>query len=310
MPAMSASASIDIRSPLSRVHEVLTDFESWPSWSPWLYTEPDAKLDFVGVTHEPGHGYRWQGRKVGEGSMSLLSSDSNQIHCLLNFIKPFKSNAKVQFELTEQADASTRVTWKMDSQLPFLLFFMKGTMSAFIRSDFTRGLRLLKDYLENDAVYSATSNAGIVDVDARQFVGVAAETVMADMESSMRASFGLLMPAMKAAGIPAAGPAMAQYDHFDIKASRCRYVAGVTSSDVTDIEPPALIRDIPACRALKLTHTGRYEHLGNAWSTGMISLRADSIKASRSIKPFEIYLNDPDTTDAEHLITELYFPIR
>ena len=28
MPAMSASASIDIRSPLSRVHEVLTDFNS------------------------------------------------------------------------------------------------------------------------------------------------------------------------------------------------------------------------------------------------------------------------------------------
>ncbi len=310
MPAMSTSASIDIRSPLPDIHKALTDFTTWPVWSPWLYTEPDAKVDFVGVAAEPGHGYRWQGRKVGEGSMSLLSSDSSQIHCLLNFIKPFKSNAKVSFELEEQADASNRVTWRMDSQLPFFLFFMKGTMSAFIRSDFTRGLRLLKDYLENGAVHSATTSDGIVDVEARQFVGLAAETTMADMESSMHASFSQLMPAMREAGIASAGPAMAQYDHFDIKASRCRYVAGFTTRDAEDIAPPALIREIPACRALKLTHTGRYEHLGNAWSAGMISLRADSEKASRSIKPFEIYLNDPDTTDAAHLITELYLPIR
>ena len=310
MPAMRASASIDIRSSATHIQNVLTDFNTWPVWSPWLYTEPDAKLDFVGTTHEPGHGYSWQGKKTGAGSMSLLSSDTSQIHCDLNFIKPFKSHAKVRFDLKEQADSSTRVSWTMDSQLPFFLFFMKASMSAFIRADFSRGLRLLKDYVENGAVYSSTSSAGIVDVESRQFVGVAAEAEMSDMESSMRASFTSLMPAMRAAGISSAGPAMAQYEHLDIKANRCRYVAGVTTEGVTDIEPPALVRDIPACRALKLTHIGRYEHLGNAWSTGMMSLRADKIKTSKSIKPFELYLNDPDTTDAEHLITELYIPIR
>jgi len=103
---------------------------------------------------------------------------------------------------------------------------------------------------------------------------------------------------------------MAQYDKFDIKANRCRYVAGILTSDAQTVEPPALIREIPACRAYKLVHTGRYEHLGNAWSTGMMNLRAEKLKASKGIKPFEIYLNDPETTASEDLVTELYLPIR
>lgn len=310
MPTISVSASIDIKASPAKTREILSDFNTWPVWSPWLYTEPEASVEYVGQAHQPGHGYSWEGKKTGQGSMSLSSCDDNQVQCDLQFIKPFKSTAKVWFDLSEQSDSSTTVTWNMLSKLPFYLFFMKGMMCAFIRSDYSRGLRLLKDYVETGAVHSNTVTEGVVDVEARQFMGVAATTVTSEMESSMRASFTTLMPAMRAAGVEAAGPAMAQYDKLDVKTNRCEYIAGVITNNASAIDPPVKVREIPACRALKLTHTGRYEHLGNAWSTGMASLRADGIKLSKTVKPFELYINDPDTTDSKDLITELYLPVR
>jgi len=162
MPAFSSSASIVIKAPPAKIRTALTDFNTWPVWSPWLYSEPDANVNYVGTVHEPGHGYNWKGKKTGEGSMELVSSEDNHVYCDLQFIKPFKSSAKVRFDLVEQADASTEVSWVMDSQLPFFMFFMKGMMIAFIRSDFTRGLRLLKDYIEEGAIHSSTVVASAV----------------------------------------------------------------------------------------------------------------------------------------------------
>ena len=127
MPAYQISVETIIDEVAQPIHDSLTDFNTWPSWSPWLYYEPDARIDYSGDPGSVGHGFQWQGRKIGAGSMALTRIEADRIECNLTFIKPFKSRANVAFELSPAGADSTRVTWHMQGKLPFFLFFMKVT---------------------------------------------------------------------------------------------------------------------------------------------------------------------------------------
>jgi effector-binding domain-containing protein len=67
---------------------------------------------------------------------------------------------------------------------------------------------------------------------------------------------------------------------------------------------------IPAHKALKITHQGAYQNLGNAWSMGFNRLRALKLKQVKSIAPYEIYASDPETTLPEDIKTELFWPLK
>nr|MBX2883681.1 SRPBCC family protein [Granulosicoccus sp.] len=166
MPEMSVHSSETIDASASTVMAALEDFRTWPVWSPWLYTEPDATVTYEGEAGKPGHGYQWQGNKVGAGSMSLQSRDERNLHLDLEFLKPFKSQADVSFALDSPTPESTTVTWTMDSKLPFFMFFYKATMVGMIRSDYRRGLMMLKDYLEHGEVLSNVKIEAIADCPA------------------------------------------------------------------------------------------------------------------------------------------------
>lgn len=63
--------------------------------------------------------YEWKGDRVGEGNMNIsLEDGSNSIEYDLTFLKPWKSEAKVKFLLSDNNNR-TAVTWSMDSKLPF-----------------------------------------------------------------------------------------------------------------------------------------------------------------------------------------------
>jgi len=50
--------------------------------------------------------------------------------------------------------AETRVTWSMQSSLPFFLFFMRKSFENFVGMDYDRGLRMLKEQLESGKISS------------------------------------------------------------------------------------------------------------------------------------------------------------
>ena len=48
MPKLNISKNIYINAPKSQVFSTLTDFNTWPQWSPWLIAEPEAKINIAG----------------------------------------------------------------------------------------------------------------------------------------------------------------------------------------------------------------------------------------------------------------------
>ena len=310
MPKINVQATIEIAIPIHRLHAAIVDFHTWPIWSPWLYMEPDASVTYRGSRGELNHGYDWIGKKVGAGGMTLTNSSNNRIECDLQFLKPFKSQADVAFDLGVIDDESTRLTWYMNSSLPFFMFWMKGTMSGMIRSDYKHGLAMLKDYLESKHIPSSSKIVDIVDLEPVSYVGSRGSTRMSHISESMEASFAALAESISSQSIDITGAPFSIYNKMDIKQGECDYTAAMPTAANNAIAPPFISDTIPACKALKVIHTGPYRHLANAWYVLMGESRFRKLKVSKSIPPFEIYLNDPDTTPEEDFITELYLPLR
>lgn len=310
MPKFNVVSSIDIAASLERVREVLVDFNTWPVWSPWLYMEPETRVTVRGEAGQTGHGYDWFGIKTGSGGMTLLSWSDTRIDCDLQFLTPFKSEAEVAFDIQPINDGETRVTWHMNSSLPFFMFWMKPLMMGMIKADYYRGLLLLKDYVETGKICSATTLDGIVDAGQIYYVGSRVETDMFEMRSAIGDSFQQLITASNAGQFSVRGSPVCFYNLMDLKTHRCDYTAAVPTFDPTPVEAPFVSAVRPACKALKVIHAGPYRHLGNAWSLIMAEAKEQKLKILKSQPPFERYLNSPLEVVENDLITEIYLPIK
>lgn len=143
MPAFSQTHETTVAAPAATVHALVDDFHEWIKWSPWEGLDPDLKRTYDGAG--VGATYAWSGNKqAGEGRMTFTSITPTQVVVDLEFLKPFKAQNVVTFDLTP-AGTDTRVAWTMSGQrnLAFAvmgkLFFDKA-----IAKDFRRGLASLK----------------------------------------------------------------------------------------------------------------------------------------------------------------------
>ncbi len=301
MPKFHIEKSIEINAPAKRTREAIQDYNQWDKWSPWLCMEPTATLSVEGTAATPGHAYSWQGDMIGAGRMELAGFDGDTDNMNLTFLKPFKSTAEVKFE-TNPIDANkTRVTWHMNSGLPFFMFFMVGSMKAMIGMDYERGLKLLKEYVETGSTTSRTDITGVVDVPAIHYKGVSSDSPLSSISDSMEAAFTNLTESEGNKFTEEYRGAI--YHDLNIKTQHCKYtvIAPVAETDSTG--------SIPACRAVKVVHTGSYQHLGNAWATVNTYQRHNKLKKNRQLAPFELYVNDPSKLPAKDLVTEIYIPV-
>ena len=310
MPAFNVVSSIEIDVPASRVREALSDFKTWPIWSPWLIMERECKVTYKGSAGELGHGYDWDGQKVGAGGMTLTSLDANRMEADLLFLKPWKSKADIAFEFESVNDSKTHVKWFMDSSLPFFMFFMLKKMKAMIGGDYDRGLSMLKDYLETGKVPSNTVVEGVVDVPASLYAGKTYHAAMSDISDSMGAAFPEVFNAVTEAKAQINGMPFSIYNNMDIVKKTCMYTAAIPVAESVVAGHGVQCSDRPACKALKVVHTGPYRHLGNGWSTGMSDMRHAKMKMDKANPPFELYVNDPEDTPEDSLVTEIYMPVR
>lgn len=310
MPKIDVDSSIDIAAPVEKIRDILVNFHTWTAWSPWLYIEPDAEVTYRGVVGQTGHGYDWQGARIGSGGMTLLNSTADRVDCDLQFVKPFRFDAEVNFEIQPLDDGNSRVTWQMKSSLPLLMFWMSPTMIDMVQSDYRRGLLLLKDYLETGHNSSSTTVDGIVGVEKIFYVGIRTEVPVADLTNSMTSDFQNLRDTSAAGQFSVSGSPLCLYNTVDGKSRRCDYTAAFPTYDPTPVSAPLVAAIRPACTALKVIHAGPYRHLGNAWALIMAEAKKRKVKILKSQPPFERYLNNAAEVEENDLITEVYLPIK
>ncbi len=307
MPKFNVQKSITINASAGKVFDVISDFHHWPVWSPWLVSEPEAKVDI----DEDGQYYEWLGNRVGSGNMKVKQATApNTIDYDLNFLKPWKSSSKVKFECKAKGN-DTEVIWSMDSSLPWFMFWMKKMMIAFIGADYDRGLNMLKEYVEDGKVNSNLDFIGHTQYEGCQYIGIKRETSMDKFGPEMQQDFEKMMAYCEENGLEIFSPPFSIYHKFDMVKNKVNYTGGVPLNNIPDNLPADFIKgEIPATTVYKLRHKGAYKHLGNAWSTMYAMHRNKEIKPIKKIHPFELYMNSPKDVSEEELITDVCFAVK
>lgn len=307
MAKMNIDRSILINKKPAEVFPLINDFTNWETWSPWLILEEGVE---VTVRDDKKH-YSWKGQLTGEGNMTIINEKENEsVECDLMFLKPWKSQAKVGFQLKAEGEG-TRVNWTMQSSLPFFLFFMKKMMEAAIGMDYDRGLNMLKDLAEQGQVRSKLNFKGNGNFEGCNYIGIKTSCSFDQMKDKMSADYGKLMEYTADKQDLISGNPFTIYHKWDMVKRQCTYTACIPVSKTPENLDSGMIKgNIPATKTYSVQHTGPYRHIGNAWSSLHMRQRAKHFKFNKGIDPIEVYLNNPMETPENELETEIYFPIK
>ncbi len=311
MPRYSVARSTVIQANPQTVFDVLSDFKTWTTWSPWLIAEPDAKVTISERSSAVGSTYHWQGNCTGEGIIEHKQlTPASYIESDLNFIKPFKSFAKTMFEL-RPVSGGTEATWTMNGNMPWFMFWMIPMLKTFIGMDYARGLAMAKDWIETGAIPSKTIVQGVEAVGPIRMAGIAASSSVAQIGSEMEQAFSRANSEFERLRIPMDQPMISVYTKFRMKDGVFDYISGYIIPDHVQIPAGSELKtwSLPAGKAFHVDHIGSYRHLGNGWSVANQLARHQKLKQSK-IGTFEVYRTTPPETPEENLKTEIYLPLR
>jgi uncharacterized protein YndB with AHSA1/START domain len=139
--------TISIKAPPEKIFNLINDFRSWGTWSPWEKKDPAMKRTFGAISSGKGATYAWEGNKdVGQGSMEIADAVApTKIALKLDFVKPFEAHNTVEFTLTSQGD-TTNVTWAMQGPTPYFakIIHVFMDMDKMVGKDFEAGLAAMK----------------------------------------------------------------------------------------------------------------------------------------------------------------------
>lgn len=185
--------------------------------------------------------YEWEGKRIGSGNMRITAEHPDSvIEYDLTFLTPWKSTAKVRFELESLGD-TTRAVWLMESSLPFFMFWMKKTMETLIGMDFERGLNMLKEYVEDGAIKSKLEFIGKGSYPGCQYIGISTSGAIADVGKFMTNDFEKLWNYLGKNKDNIAGESFSIYHKWEMVKQKVSYTAGIPLQKVPDNLPEGMI---------------------------------------------------------------------
>lgn len=141
--------SIIIHRPAAEVYNKVANLNHYSEWNPWQKQDPGAMATISGEAGRVGHKYYWNGKKVGDGHLTIRSTAPGKaINFDLQFLKPFKSQAIDAWDFTQTADG-TKTVWRNTGELPFPIARLMGPyLTKQLNKQFEEGLQNLKDLCE------------------------------------------------------------------------------------------------------------------------------------------------------------------
>jgi predicted transcriptional regulator YdeE len=311
MPEFSISESIVINKDPETVFDAVADFGTWSTWSPWLLAEPDAKVTVSPDPASVGSTYDWDGKVVGAGGLVHQKLERGQrIEAVIQFLRPMKSKSMVYFDF-DAAEGGTKITWHMEGSMPFYLGWLIPMIRTFVAMDYNRGLMMLKEWLETGEIATSEEIVGLTSSPSFRLAGIRTTCSVSEIAASMQNVMQETKERLDAAGICPEGAGASAYYHFDVKAGTFDYISGFIVPADTRLPDGLTEWSTPEDQTFSVIHTGPYSHLGNAWYCAYQHVRNAGLPVKQKKTPtFEIYRNDPETTDPADLITQIYVPVR
>ncbi|MET2983903.1 SRPBCC family protein [Aureibaculum conchae] len=306
-----------IHAPEDVVFNMVNDYKTWPSWSPWLGQDPETKLTYGEKASGVGASYAWQSENVdvGEGSMETLSTEKDSISQKITFIKPWESTSNVYWNF-KKVDKGTAVTWGMKGDLDFMskaFMAFNGGMDKQIGPDYERGLEKLDSVVQLEMQkYSVTIN-GITKHGGGYYLYTTTSCKIEEMPEKMAEMMPKVANYATKNNITMAGPPFNLYHKYDAENNAVIVSAAipVTERVITDNDSGVLTGMLQPFTAVKTTLMGDYKNLKEAWETTEKYISDNAVEAMEGVPALEVYHNDPiNTPNPAKLKTEIFVPVK
>lgn len=304
MPECRVSRSIHIEKSVEKTIDYISDFTTWPKWSPWLILEPNSEVTFSTFQQQPGAYYTWKGKRIGQGRMELAHLYDNQLVYRLHFLKPFKSHAEVRFNLTPSG-SGCKVEWQYRGHLPWYLFFLKSFIRNMLRMDYDRGLRMLKSALETGRVDSKVRELGERVLPETHYIGVWGSATLDEIATLAKRHTDNLNDYVALHNIKACGEQFTLYQFMSMRKRRFDFITCLPVSEPMPAAEKFVAGTIPAGLIFAVEHQGEYQFLGNAWAFAASLTRAKKFKVKSRPLGIEKYLDNPNEVAPDQLRTEV-----
>ena len=300
--------SVIIDRPASLVYATVNSFVLFPKWSPWQDLDPNMHQTTEGPRDGVGAKLVWKGNgKVGSGTQLITASTPNQsVASDLDFGD--MGSAKSLVTLTPEG-GKTQATWAVDMDMSAnpIGHYMGLAMDSMMGKDFARGLGKLKVLVESmPNVEIAGFSAEPVQLTATPVLLVSESAAPDAIGKAYAEGFGQIGKFMAKNKLHQAGAPLGI--DGEMTAGNFKFDAGipVDRADVAGADGVRVAQSY-AGKALKTTHVGAYEKMPQTHEKLRAYMAAHGYTQMGPV--FSWYVDDPGTTAAEKLRTEIYAPI-
>ena len=307
---VEATTSIDAHP--ATVFALINDFRRVSLWSPWLDTDPNARIVFSGPVRGVGATMTWDGAIIGTGTQII--KEIRPFEFIATAINPGESSEHRAWFNLERQDDMTIVTWgyEADQGYNIVARYFSLILSGVVQRDYELGLTRLKQLAET------LPRADYGSIEIEQLVVAATEIAFrpttsipepAAMSKAMGGAYFEILSFIDEQGLQEAGAPLSITRSFS--GSELLFDAGIPVRGVTESTPrddaTVKIGQTYAGTVLRVRHIGPYRMLGQTHQKIAAYLAALDIE--RAGDAWESYVSDPTKVPEAELLTYVYYPI-
>ncbi len=289
--------------------KIVSDYKTWPDWTPWLAHEPGCQLNFSEQTDQANSWYSWDGKIIGAGKMTNHTLNSpSRIDAKLEFTRPMKSQSDIYWDFVP-VDGGTEVTWGMQGEMPFLFRWMAGKMDSMIGKDYETGLAKLAMQAGDHSDPMELEFNGVIEAPAQQYISLPWEGSLDELGPVMQEAYPKLMAAVEEHQLELSAEPLSIYHKVNPKKRfvKCEMALPVkTSKEIAGFNTG----ELPERRYSRTTLKGSYGHMEKAWHSAFAHLKMSKLKFKWPQPMLERYVADPIEKSGLDLVTYLDIPVK
>jgi hypothetical protein len=309
-----ARVQVDIRIDANpaTVFALANDFHRFTLWSPWLDTDPNARIVYSGPLRGVGASMTWDGAIIGTGTQLIKASEAFE-HIEMAINPGESGEARAWFDFAAD-NGATIATWTFETDYGYNVVgrYFAMVLAGVVRRDYTKGLESLKDLAETlpRADFSDIEIEQII-VEATQIAYLPATSIPepAAISAAMGDAYFAILIFIDEHHLAEAGAPLSITRSFS--GARLQFDAGIPVRGVSDSTPRdgtgVKIGETYSGKVIRVRHVGSYQSLGTTHRKIAAYLAALGIE--RAGDTWESYVSDPTKVPESELLTYVYYPI-